>query len=594
MAPNYAYQKVNNAESEGESQDVEAPPRPSTKSGEFSLGQSVQVGWLKRPSVFWLLPVFLLFNLAMGMTAMPRMNVLISLTCRNVLSNGMPAGHEVAAGGSMGDSMGQNSRRHMGMGEGTGHTGNGTGPLNYSPEAVVIGEYNPQCSFKEVESSTAMLTLYGNLIAGILGAIFTPVWGKLSDRYGRVRPLAAAASIFLGGEVISVLIAALPNAFPLNWIYFAFILEGFSGSFLVIMALASSYAVDCTQDNERNVAIGYFHGSMFLGMAAGPIFGGYLGMSGGESRPMLIFYTALVMRVFGIAFLLFLVPESLPCPETRSESAISELKQLFGAAKSQSWPERIRSANPLHLLRILAPSKATAGSNVQRNLITLTGINTIIFGSVMGAMNVLMLYSEFEFGWGNKESGIFLSAVNFSRTIATIGILPLAIYLYRRWLSRTSQASTEHGFDRLDLFLIRTSVLSDVIGFLGYAFAPTGALFILSGIIASLGAIGLATSEASMTKLVDSSQIGELLGALGFLQAVARIIAPTIASLTYSWTVASMPQLVFMGIAVCFVAAFVVSFFARPDTSNGTFAREEGEDGEPMIPLPARKACARC
>ena len=29
-----------------------------------------------------------------------------------------------------------------------------------------------------------------------------------------------------------------------------------SGSFLVIMALASSYAVDCTLDNERNVAIG--------------------------------------------------------------------------------------------------------------------------------------------------------------------------------------------------------------------------------------------------------------------------------------------------------------------------------------------------
>ena len=129
---------------------------------------------------------------------------------------------------------------------------------------------------------------------------------------------------------------------------------------------------------------------------------------------------------------------------------------------------------------------------------------------------------------------------------------------------------------------------------MGYAFAPTGALFILSGIVASLGAIGLATSEASMTKLVDSSQIGELLGALGFLQAVARIIAPTIASLTYSWTVASMPQLVFIGIAVCFVAAFVVSFLARPDSSSGAFAKEENEDGEPMIPLSTRKACARC
>lgn len=33
---------------------------------------------------------------------------------------------------------------------------------------------------------------------------------------------------------------------------------------------------------------------MFFGMAVGPIFGGYLGMIGGKSRPLLIFYTALV------------------------------------------------------------------------------------------------------------------------------------------------------------------------------------------------------------------------------------------------------------------------------------------------------------
>ena len=100
------------------------------------------------------------------------------------------------------------------------------------------------------------------------------------------------------------------------------------------------------------------------------------------------------MRVFAIAFLLFLVPESLPRPDSHSESAISELKQFFGTVKNRSWVEKIESANPLHLVQILAPAKATAGSNVQRNLITLTSINTIIFGSVMGAMNVLMLYSE--------------------------------------------------------------------------------------------------------------------------------------------------------------------------------------------------------
>jgi MFS family permease len=60
------------------------------------------------------------------------------------------------------------------------------------------------------------------------------------------------------------------------------------------MALASSYAADCTDHKDRNVALGWFHGSMFFGMAAGPALGGAIGMSGGKSEPLLIFYAGLV------------------------------------------------------------------------------------------------------------------------------------------------------------------------------------------------------------------------------------------------------------------------------------------------------------
>jgi MFS family permease len=60
------------------------------------------------------------------------------------------------------------------------------------------------------------------------------------------------------------------------------------------MALWSSYAADCTKLEDRNMALGWFHGSMFFGMAAGPVLAGYLGMSGGESDPLVIFYIGLV------------------------------------------------------------------------------------------------------------------------------------------------------------------------------------------------------------------------------------------------------------------------------------------------------------
>lgn len=156
-------------------------------------------------------------------------------------------------------------------------------------------------------------------------------------------------------------------------------------------------------------------------------------------------------------------------------------------------------------------------------------------------------------------------------------VLPLAVRFLRRYFYSSGRLAG--GFDPLDLFLIRVSILSDVIGYVGYAIASTGFVFTLSGAVAALGAIGLASSEASMTKLVGSSQIGELLGALGFLQAMARIVAPTIANLTYSWTVAKAPQLVFWGVAACFVAAGAVTFWATPEEGG---AKGDGEEDVPL------------
>lgn len=161
-------------------------------------------------------------------------------------------------------------------------------------------------------------------------------------------------------------------------------------------------------------------------------------------------------------------------------------------------------------------------------------------------------------------------------------VLPLAIRFLKPYLNSTRQSTSSKcndsetgSFDRLDMFLIRISILSDILGYIGYATAPTGTLFTLSGAVASLGAIGLSTSEASMTKIVGSEQTGELLGALAFLQAMARIIAPTVASLIYSRTVSSTPALVFWGVAVCFAAAGIATFWAKPDAGSGVNGNEE-------------------
>jgi MFS family permease len=88
---------------------------------------------------------------------------------------------------------------------------------------------------KEVESATAMFNLWTNLIAGVIAAAATPFWGKLSDHFGRVKPLAAVSTIVLASEVVMVLVAKFPDALPLGWIYLTFVLEGLRCAILIWM-----------------------------------------------------------------------------------------------------------------------------------------------------------------------------------------------------------------------------------------------------------------------------------------------------------------------------------------------------------------------
>jgi MFS family permease len=151
---------------------------------------------------------------------MPRTNLIISLTCRDVLSGMVDSGSNAI------NIRIKPTARHMSTGDHSGEMPGSSLQANISIADIIIGEHNDQCSIKEVESATAMLSLWGNVIAGILGAIMTSVWGRVSDRYGRVKALGAATATMLLSQGIEVLMAVLPDFFTLKWIYVSYIFEG--------------------------------------------------------------------------------------------------------------------------------------------------------------------------------------------------------------------------------------------------------------------------------------------------------------------------------------------------------------------------------
>jgi hypothetical protein len=70
--------------------------------------------------------------------------------------------------------------------------------------------------------------------------------------------------------------------------------------------------------------------------------------------------------------------------------------------------------------------------------------------------------------------------------------------------------------------------------------------------------------QAALTKHVPKEKVGQLLGAMGLLHAVARVIGPMIFTGIYAATVGFFPKAYFLVLTTMFGFAFVVSWYIRP------------------------------
>lgn len=424
-----------------------------------------------------------------------------------------------------------------------------------------------RCQNDAVSSRSSLFLLYGSLCSGILSAITSPKLGALSDRWGRKKFMIMNTVGALGGEILTILAAKYPQTVHVNWILVGYCIEGLSGSFIVGMALAHSFASDCTSPQKRGVAFSYFHACLFSGIAIGPALAGSLiswreKSVGHTEAVLLIFYIALGAHLIFIAFLVFLVPESLA--KKRQEAARQrhkEEQEKLGPASD--WINQLRHINFIKPLEILWPTGPGTSSAVRWNLLLLAATDTIMFGVAMGAMGVLLVYTRRQFGWHELETGRFVTIVNSARVFALLILLPVVTRLVKGKHSQRSR-QRKSGSDLFDLSIIRVAIFFDMMGYLGFVLARKGELFALCGALAAVGGIGSPTLGAALTKHVPQDKVGQLLGATGLLHAVARVVGPTIFNGIYSATVGSFRQTVFVTLCATFGVAFVCSWFVKP------------------------------
>jgi hypothetical protein len=259
----------------------------------------------------------------------------------------------------------------------------------------------------------------------------------------------------------------------------------------------------------------------------------------------------------------FVVPESVSMKrQLAAREKHEELRNDLRQDSNWDWINQLRSLNLLAPLKVLWPTGEGSSPALRRNLVFLAAVDTIVFGVAMGSMTVVIIYTNYMFGWKTFESSRFMSIVNSCRVFCLLVVLPLVTKFARRQKGFPSQKNS--GSDLFDLSIIRFAVLFDTLGYLGYTLARSGDMMILSGSIAAVGGVASPALQAAMTKHVPPEQTGQLLGASGLLHALARVVAPTIFNGIYAATVGNFTQTVFVCLTATFGTAFVISWVIRP------------------------------
>ncbi|MFX0081813.1 MAG: MFS transporter [Candidatus Hodarchaeota archaeon] len=212
--------------------------------------------------------------------------------------------------------------------------------------------------------------------------IFIPIWGKLSDKYGR-KPILLISQ---AGTAFSFFLLGLSNSF--YFIIFGRILDGMFGG---QMPAIRAYITDVTTPETRASNMGKIMVGYTGGMIAGPIIGGSLGVINWR----LPFFAASILTILTIFMTIKIIVESMP-KERREEIKAELLKNLGPSRKQDSiWNKEIVSRFGQTLLVSLISSmfmssyalvldkRYGADASVRGYVMAIAGVGLLIYGLII-------------------------------------------------------------------------------------------------------------------------------------------------------------------------------------------------------------------
>jgi len=301
---------------------------------------------------------------------------------------------------------------------------------------------------------------------------FSPILGRLSDKYGR-RPILF---ISLLGSAIGYFVIGFAGT--LIMVFIGRVIGGITGGNI---STAQAYIADVTTRENRAKGMGIF-GAMFgLGFILGPAIAGILSKYGVHVP----FYCAAVLSLVNAIALYFILPESL---KTNVENIVNKRKGRFAELFESLRDKRFGLITLVYFL-----------------LITAFSIMTYAF----------VLYTMFRFGYNAEQNGYLF---------AFIGLL--AIIMQGALFSRLAERFGEARLAVVGCLILVGSLFA--VPFIG---PNSGGL---TGLLIGIACFSLGNSLASpaltslASKNAGENEQGKTLGFLQSAASLARAVGPTI------------------------------------------------------------------
>lgn len=332
--------------------------------------------------------------------------------------------------------------------------------------------------------------------------IAAPIWGRLSDRYGR-KPILAWS---LAGLAISYVALGLSDSL---WMVIA--TRVFGGLMAGNISTAFAYVADVTTPETRAKGMGMVGAAFGLGFIFGPVIGGLLAGSDLETAnfllPALVAASLTIVALIGVIFVL---PESLS----------ADAREQIRLQPKVSFSDRLRKTFQ------------------RKTLVLIVTIGFVVTMAWALLETVLALWANRILELGPQDIGLLLTYVGVIGVVVQGGLIGV---LTKKFGERMLVAAAA-------AFL-----------FCGYAVlaAAQGWSLLIAGM--TFLAVGNGLSNPSLSSLVskeaDETERGAVLGVYQAASSLARVAGPMYAGFVF---VQIGPAAPFMIAAACMAPAFIM------------------------------------